>query len=65
VDDPQLFNRVKGHRWKTFIANAPLLQQRAERLLSTMDPESELEPAQQFGGAIPQAVLDKILAEAG
>lgn len=68
VEDPQLFNRAKGHRWKVFIANAPLLQQRAERIATTarmMDPEAEVPLEQQFGGAIPQHVLDAILAEAG
>lgn len=66
VEDPQLFDRAKGHRWKVFIANAPLLQERAERVAKTariMDPEAEVPT--QFGGAIPQAVLDEILAEAG
>jgi hypothetical protein len=62
VEDPQLFNRARTHRWKVFIANAPMLQERASNIIGVepMEPGKE-----QFGGAIPKKVLDEILAEAG
>jgi hypothetical protein len=62
VDDPQLFNRARTHRWKVFIANAPLLQERADNIIGVAPME---EGKEHFGGAIPKAVLDEILAEAG
>lgn len=66
VEDPQLFNRTRQHRWKVFIANAPLLQDRAEVYLS-VGRISDENPGgiRVASGAIPQAVLDEILAEAG
>jgi len=61
VEDPQLFNKARTHRWKVFIANAPLLQERADNLIGCVPVEPGKE---QFGGAIPQSVLDKILKDA-
>ena len=67
VADPQLFDRAKGNRWRVFIANAALLQERAERtrLVATASDDSPGGVRSGFGGAIPQSVLDEILAEAG
>jgi hypothetical protein len=62
VEDPQLFNRTRTHRWKVFIANAPMLQERANNIIGVAPMEAGKE---QFGGAIPKKVLDEILAEAG
>lgn len=68
VEDQHLFNRTRTHRWKVFIANAPLLQDRAENLVRYIQGEGDdIVPIRPSGprGSVPKAVLDKILAEAG
>lgn len=67
VDDPHLFNRTRTHRWKTFIANAPMLQDRAESaayITSENDTRTPVDRTSSVKG-VPKHILDEILAEAG
>lgn len=58
VEDEQLFNRTATARWKVFIANAPLLQSRAEETLGVRQLVAKGEQTR----GVPQHILDQILA---
>lgn len=58
VSDPNLINASRA-RWTTFIGSARLLQERAERARGHTSGDTK--PT--LGGAIPQHILDEILAE--
>lgn len=58
VEDPQLFNRTATARWKVFIANAPLLQSRAEETHGVRQMAAKGEQTR----GVPQHILDQILA---